>query len=663
MGLKSLIKRIMYDKNNARYESELDCRRMSYREWIAEAEDACADEASAEQFVLLCNPRGQVADCAGAWIAERFERCPEALVIYGDEDVLAEDGGRRDPYFKPDWSPELLEGRFYLGGLVAVRKSWLESCGDELMERFAFQGQRREEAAGNEAVYLRYREECQRLICRAAELAGGYEKGLGRRRILHLPRILFHSRSEECRDEWLQYAEGRAPRSGRTAAYGSGSAFLSIVIPSKDNPDLLKKCIRSIPAAAAGLRYEIIVVDNGSEPDEKLRIERLLKEIRLSGLEGLSRLVYHYEPMPFNFSRMCNLGVKSTSGERLLFLNDDVELAETGCLRRMLELAARPYVGAVGLKLLYPDGGLRQIQHAGITNLPMGPVHKLQFCRDNISYYFDRNRGCHNVLAVTAACLMVEKAKFREAGEFTEELAVAFNDVDLCFRLYELGYENVCDCESFAYHDESYSRGDDESAEKLARLMTEREKLYRRHPGLEGKDPYYSIHLNREGLDTRIRPLYETGRNRVQRIARAEAAELETAGAERFKSYRQDACLMVRVESALESAGETGNLKIIGWSVVLGDNNACYDKTLILKVNSDAGEEKYYILPLQGQYRPDLAENMPDQTNVALCGYMVEFAGGVLPAGSYQLGIAARNRVSGAGLINWSNRTVAVRSA
>lgn len=669
MGLKKIVKDFLYEENNKRYRKELARRLVVYQEWVEAIEDGeelsdgtkgLSAAPDPEEFVMLCNPRGMENVRARGWIADWFARYPETLVLYGDEDIL--DGERTDPYFKPDWSPDLLEDRFYLGGLVAVRKDCLKRCGDGLAERFAAlerEEQRLRKSVVSEDDFLRCREECQRLVCRAVELAGGYEKGQGRKHIGHIPRILFHGESEESRNAWMRYAEAAQDEFKNNMRYDIADPLLSIIIPSKDNPDLLVDCIHSIPKAAEGVRYEVIVVDNGSGREEKEQVQACLEEIRQSGLEGLERLVYHYEPMEFNFSKMCNLGEKNAKGEQLLFLNDDVELAEQGTLLQMASLAARPYVGAVGLKLLYPDGGIGQIQHAGITNLPMGPVHKLQFCHDGQSDYFHRGKGRHNVLAVTAACLLVERDKFRKAGGFAEELAVAFNDVDFCFRLYELGYENVCECGYYAFHDESYSRGDDESPEKLGRLLAERKKLYERHPELEGKDPYYSVYLNRDGLDTRIRPLYETAGNQMQQVLNMEEMEAGSKEEQRLESW-QDACLLVRVESAL-TGGENGrSLCLTGWSVVLGDNNACYEKFLVLKREADT--PKYYTFFCHGQYRPDLVENMPDQTNVGLCGYMVELGEGLLPVGTYLVGAAARNRVNNHTIANWSNRRIEVSS-
>ena len=249
------------------------------------------------------------------------------------------------------------------------------------------------------------------------------------------------------------------------------------------------------------------------------------------------------------------------------------------------------------------------------------------------------------MLAVTAACLMVAREKYRKAGGFAEELSVAYNDVDLGFRLYELGYQNVCVNDMYAYHYESLSRGGDDTPEKMERLLRERCRLYERHPALEGEDPYYSPHLNREGLDIAIRPAYLTARNTTQKVE-------SRLGVFSLKGYRQDACLMVRVEICR-------NRKVVGYGVVLGDNNACYEKVLLLKRIQD-GREDVYAIKLDGQYRPDLVENIPNQVNVGFSGFIVEMGKDVVPKGSYQLGMGARNRIANIKLVNWSNRMLEV---
>ena len=166
-------------------------------------------------------------------------------------------------------------------------------------------------------------------------------------------------------------------------------------------------------------------------------------------------------------------------------------------LHNMMRYAAMEHVGAVGIKLRYPDGNL--IQHAGITNMGIGPAHKLGGMPDDGSLYHGHNLADYNMLAVTAACMMVSRDKFVRAGFFDEELAVAYNDVELCFRLYRMGLYNVQVNSAFLIHHESVSRGADTAPEKRERLLREKRRLYEKHvwamTKTGGYDPFYSPNL------------------------------------------------------------------------------------------------------------------------------------------------------------------------
>lgn len=681
MGAKDFVKGILTEKENRRYDRLLQTGKLTYEEWVRDLEKEDVRRLSASgkspaeglaDLVVIKGAEGVFSENLFLYAEDYMREHPEVLILYGDEDVREEGcpgeaGIRKLPWFKPDWSPDLLEGSFYFGSVVILRKDlflrmtegqepvWLREAGEQrgiFREKTEIRKGKPEvkELSGAEA-FAAY----ESWIRGAVRLAGGYEKGSGV--IGHIPRILFHCAALREREKFWG---GAAGKSGTDKEKLRISDRISVIIPSKDQPDILKTCLEGCVLAAAlpeggSVPFEIIVVDNGSSGENRKKTEKLLEEMN-SRCAGTA---YLYRPQEFNFSRMCNEGAKRAEGKLLLFLNDDVELCSRGCLRKMALSAGRKGTGAVGLKLYYPDSC--RIQHAGITNLPMGPVHKLQFLNDDKAYYYGANRGIRNVLAVTAACLMVEREKYLEAGGFPEELRVAFNDVDFCFRLYELGYHNVCVNEEYAYHHESLSRGADETPEKLERLLRERDKLYKRHPALEGKDPYYSPFLNREGLDTAIRPAYLTAGNRRQKVP-------ERPGTLCLGGYRRDECLLVRVEDCRKG-------RIAGYGVVLGDNNACYDRMLLLeKVPENGGERpgevrmpggksddiKVYKINLRGQYRPDLEENMPDQVRVGLCGFDVEIEDTVLPEGRYRLGMAARSRVSGGRLVNWSSRFMEV---
>lgn len=698
MNIRSQIKQILTQKENRRYEKLLSARQMTYEQWIRQKEAEDAGELALWQkkagktipqnvssteakilFRCFVSPEGALAENALLQIAQYFHEHPETQIVYGDEDAL-EHGVRKSPWFKPDWSPDLLESCFYFGSVVAAREKLVQRLEKAHDPHYSGSGlqtlcTRTEKlvtlTADTLAVVYEIEDMAayEKWVYRAVSWGGGWTTGYIDRNeaVGHIAKILFHCKSEEGQKKYLETSDflqdmQKVPLRDFRDTWMTSCAeqseedfykketILSVVIPSKDHPEMLEQCIRGCCKGIEGIKTEIIIVDNGSNRDNKCYIEELIRELKQ---ELKIKIIYLYQPMDFHFSMMCNMGAKRASGWFLLFLNDDVELVDSSTILRMGALANRDWTGAVGIKLYYPESN--RIQHAGITNLPMGPVHKLQFLSDTESCYFDANRGLRNVMAVTAACLMVDKAKFDSIGGFSEELPVAFNDVDLCFSLYELGYHNVCINDIYAYHHESLSRGDDESVEKRERLMAERDKLYARHSELEGVDSYYSEDLNREGLDTRIRPAYETAGNRIQQVI----GKLSTIS---LQGYREDACVLLRVESLRD-----GNLQ--GYSVVLGDNNACYDKRIILikeqvlqEENTASGEQNktnvIYGIATEGQYRSDLVENMSDQMNVGLSGFWVKISKETLariPKGRYRVGMTVRNRVTGLKLFNKSN--------
>ena len=230
----------------------------------------------------------------------------------------------------------------------------------------------------------------------------------------------------------------------------------------------------------------LMTVIEGSSEENKIKYDELIGSVRGK---------YIYEKSEFNFSKMCNTGARAASGQYLLFLNDDIEIRDGLWLQRMVGHAELPYIGAVGAKLMYPDDDL--IQHCGVINLrKAGPAHAFIRMNDNSIPYFWRTEIEYNWLAVTAACLLVDKEKFNQVGGFNEDFAVAYNDVDLCFKLYEAGYYNVVRADAVLIHYESVSRGyDNYDGAKMERLINEREKLYSMHPDLRGRDPFFNPNL------------------------------------------------------------------------------------------------------------------------------------------------------------------------
>lgn len=593
------------------YEKKCASRKILYKDWVASMEEAESSSTGERvEAVFLSDAEN------GAWADDAKERAeaflsahPEVCVVYGDEDVETTPGQYENPWLKPCWSPDTYLWKDYLGEAVAVRKSFYEKAEEKSRDGLL-------------------------------KAAGGFTKGC--QSIAHINGILFHRKTDWFTGETNSSMTREKTAGGQTDcrdAKKQGMPYISVIIPSKDNAVVLKKCLDTLKKTAADISYEVLLVDNGSGEAVKKKIEEMTADA--------PDILYIYEPMEFNFSKMCNLGAERAKGSLLLFLNDDIEATHTGWLSDMAKLAERPHVGAVGCKLLYPDTD--KIQHAGITNLPMGPVHKLQFLRDNKCYYDNRNRGIRNVSAVTAACLMVRREVFEEAGGFCESMQVAFNDVDFCFTLLEKGYYNAVCNHIHLLHHESMSRGADESEEKLKRLHRERTMLYDRHPGLNGKDPFYHDWLNRTGLDTRIQPAYRSGREIADVQAAKEVAK-ESNEAYVLKNARKDRCLLVRIEAADAS-------HISGYGVVLGSDNACFNGKLLLE--RKGRQPAVYELDFTEQYRQDLQENMPDQKNVALCGFHVNIAE-PLPEGEYRIGMLATDKISGSSLMNYSNRTFIV---
>lgn len=443
------------------------------------------------EFIAFMDCDDVIAPNALYEFAKKLNEDSSLDFIYSDEDKLSEDGKKRhSPFFKPDWSPDTFMSLMYTNHLAVYRTSLIRKTGGLRTE---FNGTQDYD-----------------FTLRFMELSDNHKVG-------HIQKVLYHWREREesiasnpeakpyaleamkhAKEEALERRglKGKVEYVGDMYQYrvvyeNINQEKVGIIIPSKDNTELLFQCVNSIRRHTNYPNYEIIVVDNGSNEENKEKIEAFLKEIEA---------VYYYEKMEFNFSRMCNIGAKISTGDYLLFLNDDIQIIADDWLKRLVGQASLSHTGAVGAKLLYPDSNI--IQHIGITNLKIGPSHSFMGFSDGISYYFGKNRMDYNVLAVTAACAIVSKKKFEEVGGFDEKLTVAYNDVDLCFKLYEAGYYNVVRNDVFMYHYESASRGsDDIDEEKRQRLQEERKYLYDNHKNIEGNDPFYNRNLTQNKVN------------------------------------------------------------------------------------------------------------------------------------------------------------------
>ena len=278
----------------------------------------------------------------------------------------------------------------------------------------------------------------------------------------------------------------------------NGEPLISIVIPNKDHVEDLRRCITSIEKKSTWKNYEIVVVENNS-------VEQSIRDY-YKELESDPKVkIVTYEG-GFNYSRINNVGVKETKGEYLLFLNNDTEVISPDWMEQLLMYAQRKDVGAVGAKLYYADN---TIQHAGCV-IGIGGIagHMFVNMPANRTGYLHKASILQDMSAVTAACMMMKKAAFEEVGGFTEELSVAFNDVDLCLKVRETGRLIVYDPYVQLYHMESKTRGAEDSQEKVRRFQEEIEYI-RCHwiDILKKGDPYYNKNLSLSKWNYSLRPL------------------------------------------------------------------------------------------------------------------------------------------------------------
>ncbi|MCM1118738.1 MAG: glycosyltransferase [bacterium] len=609
---------------------------------------------------LILQSGGYVDPMAFAWIADYFREHPQAQLLYGDEDVLSLTGKHRNsPCFKPDWSPDTWLSCFYLGSVIALRRE-LAAPFQELWTQ-----------SDEDVLCFERPEQVRLLVHQLLRRAGGFERDCDT--VAHLRGMLFHMSYDAAQNGrqkayWQEDGFGRSGELLRNAVSGdSRPVTISVVIPSRDNPDVLEQCLNSLRKCQENIgstenavgnmeeespkqRYqmEFLVIDNGSTPENRQKIQKITCGMK-----------YIYEQMPFNFSRMCNRGAQEASGEILLFLNDDITVCADGWLEAMADRALRPYVGAVGLKLYYPD--CTTIQHAGIANLPGGPVHKLQFTVDGQEEDCGYGSLDRNVIAVTGACLMVLRDRFLQAGGFPEDLQVAYNDVELCLRLREAGWHNMVVNSFHAYHHESLSRGSDLTREKMMRLRQERETLYRRHPQYVGFDPYYwdplctelgNTHVFAQYLD--IRTELQSALPRRRRLARYPEREPEKL-VFTMKLYPE---LEHRPPSGYDMGDRWYCLR--GYLVVKWENNACYKRYLLLRAQKQANE--VYIIHLRAGYSREAEYGAQEQPNVAMCGFVLTLPHGCLPDGLYQIGIQARSRVGRRSLTAWTEHWLQIRN-
>jgi len=427
-------------------------------------------------------------------IMVRAQNATSAKLLYSDEDKIDRLGNLSDPHFKPDFNYRFLLEVNYICHLVMIESESLKKIG--LLDS-QFDGAQDHD-----------------FLLRATEVLAPAD-------IHHVAEVLYHWRkspgSMAASNDIKPFAGSAGQHAVAAHLHRMGvdaevrrrenltcyqitwkpkpqikkQAGVSILIPFKDHIDLTRTCVEMIRKYTADVNYEIILIDNWSSGP--------LAEAFCAEQANLPKTSIVQIKEPFNYSKLNNIGARHARHEFVLFLNNDVYVKQADWLRILLnECLINDKVAAVGAKLVYQNGS---IQHGGVV-LGVGGVADHAF-KGQPGYshgYVMRASAAQQISAVTAACMLVRKTAFEAVGGFDEEeLSVAFNDVDLCLKLTQAGWQIVFTPDVVAEHLESMSRGDDLNEAKIARFMFENEVMKQRYSGLLPYDPFYNQHFSREG--------------------------------------------------------------------------------------------------------------------------------------------------------------------
>ena len=381
-----------------------------------------------------------------AAVTEQLTDQPQLSVLYSDEDAVGPSDRLHSPLLKPDWSPAFHQSVRYLGRLTCVR------CADIGSRRATIRDFLAEEQAVLGEVLAR----------------------VGRNAVGHIRRVLYRRGSNNI----PEISTSRPISRPRTVE--PRWPQVTIVIPTRDRADLLETCTRGLRDLTAYPSFNVVVVDNGSTEADAVAL--------LAALRADSRFTILERPGPFNYSKLSNEGARCTSTSVLVFMNNDVEMLGAGWLKAMVQWAIKPDIGAVGAKLLFPDG---KIQHAGVV-LGMGGIagHVYRRCRPDEPGYLHQIEVARETTAVTAACIAMERTKFETVGGFdAENLPVDLNDMDLCLRLAERGWTNIWIPDAVLTHRQSASRGIDR--DPFDQYRQERSYFVTRWAETIRDDPYF----------------------------------------------------------------------------------------------------------------------------------------------------------------------------
>jgi len=423
----------------------------------------------------------------------------DAEFIYSDEDKLNMDGTYTEPNFKPDFLPDLFLSQNYINHFCVIKTELIKQVSG---------WSKGMEGAQDYDLYLKVLEKTDK--------------------IHHIPEILYHWRripgstaavfsdKKYAQTAGMKAIQKALSRRGidaevhngltdgtyRIAYKISSTPLVSIIIPFRDRPELLEKCILSILEHSTYKNFELICINNRSV---EVQTTDLIKELEQKD----KRVKFFNYDSAFNYSAINNTAVtKYAKGEYIIFLNNDIEIITSSWIEELLMHATRDNIGCVGAKLYFPNG---YIQHAGIVIAPYTD-HALILIYSMMEHngygYSARAKCVNNYSALTAACMMIKKQLFLKVGGFDEKaLAIAYNDVDLCLRLRDNGYRNIFTPFCEAYHNESASRGYEKTDLEIERREKEKFKLKNKHPlHFDQTDPHFNHNLNNYSVLSEIHP-------------------------------------------------------------------------------------------------------------------------------------------------------------
>jgi len=459
---------------------------------ICEASNTALGLATGD-FVALFDHDDVLSSTALYEVAAEIDAHPDAQFIYSDEDKIDVEDRRFDPYFKPDWNPDLNSGQNYTSHLSVYRADLIRSTGGF---RKGFEGSQ------DWDLFLRA---IERIPASA---------------IRHVPKLLYHWRAvpgstalqlsekaypvEAARLALAEHFKRRGETVEMVAVPGdhwrimypvpSPAPFVSLIIPTRNALKLVRQAVQSILAVTDYPNYEIVIVDNESDDPATIAY---LDGLARGGNPRVRVIPYH---APFNYSAINNFAVRESKAQVVGLLNSDVEAIDRGWLSEMVSQACRPGIGAVGAMLYYPTN---TVQHAGVI-LGLGGVagHPYKDFPRGDQGQKNRLRLVQNYSAVTGACLVIMKERYLEVGGLNEkDLAIAFNDVDLCCKLINAGYRNLWTPYAELYHHESATRGTDNTPQKKARFQSEIDYMTNTWGSLLMTDPAYNPNLTLVGED------------------------------------------------------------------------------------------------------------------------------------------------------------------